>query len=216
MLNTFAENNIPVEMISIGNEIRNGLLWPLGEVDNFKNIATLLHAGATAVKSSDLAETPKIMIHIDNGWNWDQQKYFYDSVLAADVLQSSDFDLIGVSYYPFYNEDATLSSLESTIAKVKSTYGHDVLVVEANWPAYCPNPEYTFPEDLQSIPFSADGQVTFLTDVANAVKSAGGIGLYYWEPMWINNAALGSSCPDNLLVDSDGQVRKSVAVFADF
>ncbi|KAL2830623.1 family 53 glycosyl hydrolase [Aspergillus cavernicola] len=215
VLNTFAENSIPVEIISIGNEIRNGVLWPLGDISNFDNIATILQAGSSAVKSSDLAETPKIMIHLDNGWSWDQQQYFYDSVLATGILQSTDFDLIGVSYYPFFNEEATLASLESTVGQLKSTYQHDVLVVEANWPVSCPNPEYTFPSDLQPISFSTEGQMTFLTEVANAISSGGGIGLYYWEPMWIDNAGLGSSCDDNLLVDSDGQVRDSVAVFAD-
>lgn len=215
MLNTFAASKIPVEIISIGNEIRNGLLWPLGDISNFDNVAKLLHAGSSAVKASHLSETPKIMIHIDNGWSWDQQQYFYDSLLATGILEASDFDLIGVSYYPFFNEEATLSSLESTIASLVSTYNHDVLVVETNWPVSCPNPEYTFPADLQPIPFSIDGQTTFLSEVANAVSSAGGVGLYYWEPMWIDNGALGSSCEDNLLVESDGQVRDSVAVFGD-
>ncbi|KAL3446339.1 family 53 glycosyl hydrolase [Aspergillus insuetus] len=213
VLNTFAANDIPVEMISIGNEIRNGLLWPLGETSNFENIATLLHAGSAAVKSSDLSETPKIMIHLDNGWNWDQQQWFYDSALATGILQASDFDFIGVSYYPFYNEDATLSSLKHTLRKLKSTYPQDVLVVETDWPAACSDPEYTFPADLQKIPFSVEGQTTFLTKLAKTISSAGGIGLYYWEPMWINNGALGSSCEDNLLVDSDGKVRESVQVF---
>ncbi|KAJ0425166.1 family 53 glycosyl hydrolase [Aspergillus carlsbadensis] len=215
VLNAFAANDLPVEMISIGNEIRNGLLWPLGELSNFENIARLLHAGSVASKSSNLAQIPKIMVHLDNGWNWDQQQYFYDSVLGTGILQSSDFDLIGVSYYPFYNEAASLASLETTLANLVSRYDQDVLVVEANWPVSCPEPEYTFPADLQSIPFSADGQVTFLTEVADAVRSAGGIGLYYWEPMWIHNANLGSSCPDNLLVNSDGQVRESLTVFAE-
>ncbi|KAL3456043.1 family 53 glycosyl hydrolase [Aspergillus heterothallicus] len=213
VLNTFAANDIPVEMISIGNEISNGLLWPLGEISSFDNIATLLHAGSTAVKASDLSSTPKIMIHLDNGWNWDQQQWFYDSVLAPGILQAADFDLIGVSYYPFYNEDATLASLEYSLGQLRSTYPHDVLVVETDWPVTCSNPAYTFPADLRSIPFSVDGQTTFLTRVADTISAAGGIGLYYWEPMWISNAGLGSSCEDNLLVDSDGQVRESVQVF---
>ncbi|KAL4944223.1 Arabinogalactan endo-beta-1,4-galactanase A [Aspergillus oleicola] len=214
--NAFASANIAVEIVSVGNEIRNGLLWPLGTTDNYDNIASILHSGAWGIKDSDLATTPKIMIHLDNGWDWDAQKYFYDTVLASGTLESSDFDLIGVSYYPFYNEAATLSSLSSSLSNLQSNYGKDVLVVETNWPFSCPNPEYTFPSDISSIPFSADGQRTFITDVANALGEAGGLGLYYWEPAWVDNAGLGSSCDDNLLVDwSTRAFRESVTVFSE-
>ncbi|KAL4959325.1 family 53 glycosyl hydrolase [Aspergillus stella-maris] len=214
--NAFASANIDVEIVSVGNEIRNGVLWPLGTTDNYGNIASILHSGAWGVKDSDLATTPKIMIHLDNGWDWDAQKYFYDTVLAAGSLESSDFDMIGVSYYPFYNEEATLSSLSASLSNLKSNYGKDVLVVETNWPFSCPNPEYTFPSDISDIPFSADGQRTFITDVANTLSEAGGVGLYYWEPAWVDNAGLGSSCDDNLMVDWSTQTfRESVTVFSE-
>lgn len=166
------------------------------------------------MKDSDLSTTPKIMFHLDNGWDWDVQKGFYDSVLASDTaLKSDDFDLIGVSYYPFYSSEATLSSLQSSLKNLQSTYDRDVVVVETDWPVTCSNPEYEFPSDLSSIPFSVDGQKTFLEKLADAVSTAGGLGVYYWEPGWIENAGLGSSCEDNLMVDSEGQVRGSVAVF---
>ncbi|KAK1141198.1 hypothetical protein N8T08_009237 [Aspergillus melleus] len=215
--NTFADNNIDLEIVSIGNEIRNGLLWPLGGTSSYDNIAQLLHSGAWGVKDSKQATTPKILIHLDNGWDWGSQKYFYDTVLDAGTLVSSDFDLIGVSYYPFYNEDATLSSLKTSLGNLQSTYSKDVLVVETNWPESCPNPEFAFPSDLTSIPFSVAGQKTFVQQVADTVAGVtGGAGLYYWEPAWVDNAGLGSSCHDNLMVEYDNdQVRESVTVFGD-
>ncbi|KAL4930660.1 arabinogalactan endo-1,4-beta-galactosidase [Aspergillus undulatus] len=215
--NAFAAANIAVEIVSVGNEIRNGLLWPLGTTDNYDNIASILHSGAWGVKDSDLSTTPKIMIHLDNGWDWDAQKHFYDTVLASGTLELSDFDLIGVSYYPFYNEAATLSSLSTSLANLQSTYAKDVLVVETNWPFSCPNPEYSFPEDISSIPFSVEGQKTFIKDVADVLAGvSGGLGLYYWEPGWVDNAGLGSSCDDNVLVDWETQsVRESVTVFSE-
>ncbi|KAL4881450.1 family 53 glycosyl hydrolase [Aspergillus karnatakaensis] len=214
--NAFAANNIAVEIVSIGNEIRNGLLWPLGSTSNYYNIARILHSGAWGVKDSDLSSTPKIMIHLDNGWDWEAQKYFYDTVLASGSLVSSDFDIIGVSYYPFYNADATLSSLENSLSNIRSTYGKDVIVVEANWPFSCPDPEYDFPSDIAGIPFSVEGQKTFVKDVAGVVEASGGLGVYYWEPGWVHNAGLGSSCYDNLLVDWETEtVRESVTVFGE-
>ncbi|KAL4868818.1 hypothetical protein BDV12DRAFT_93724 [Aspergillus spectabilis] len=214
--NTFSANNIPVDIVSVGNEIRNGLLWPLGSTSNFNNIARILHSGAWGVKDSDLSSTPQIMIHLDNGWDWEAQKYFYDTVLASGSLVSSDFDLIGVSYYPFYNANATLASLESSLSNIRATYGKDVMVVEANWPVSCPNPEYEFPADIAGIPFSVEGQKTFVRDVAEVLEGSGALGLYYWEPGWVHNAGLGSSCYDNLMVDWETEtVRESVAVFGE-
>ncbi|KAL5337026.1 Arabinogalactan endo-beta-1,4-galactanase A [Aspergillus crustosus] len=209
-------NNIPVEIVSIGNEIRNGLLWSLGSTSDYNNLARVLHSGAWGVKDSDLSSTPQIMIHLDNGWDWEAQKYFYDTVLASDSLVSSDFDLIGVSYYPFYNADATLALLESSLSDIRATYGKDVLVVEVNWPVSCPDPEYEFPSDISDIPSSVEGQKTFLREVAGALDASGGLGLYYWEPGWVHNAGLGSSCYDNLIVDWETEpVRESVTVFGE-
>ncbi|OJK00528.1 hypothetical protein ASPACDRAFT_78476 [Aspergillus aculeatus ATCC 16872] len=200
--NTFAENDIDIEIISIGNEIRAGLLWPLGETSSYSNIGALLHSGAWGVKDSNLATTPKIMIHLDDGWSWDQQNYFYETVLATGELLSTDFDYFGVSYYPFYSASATLASLKTSLANLQSTYDKPVVVVETNWPVSCPNPAYAFPSDLSSIPFSVAGQEEFLEKLAAVVEATtDGLGVYYWEPAWIGNAGLGSSCADNLMVD---------------
>lgn len=202
--NTFAANDLTVDIVSIGNEITAGLLWPLGETPNYDNIAALLHSGAWGVKDSDLATTPKIMIHLDNGWDWSTQEYFYNEVLASGTdLVSSDFDYMGISYYPFYSSSATLASLKTSMTNMYAAYGKDIVVVETNWPVSCPDPAYSFPSDLSSIPFSVAGQTTFLTKLAAVVEAVtGGLGIYYWEPAWINNAALGSSCADNLLVNT--------------
>ncbi|CAG7957195.1 unnamed protein product [Penicillium nalgiovense] len=210
--NTFAANKIDVDIVSIGNEIRNGLLWPLGGTSSYNNIARLLHSAAWGVKDSKLATTPKIMIHLDNGWDSDAQSYFYDQVLApGSGLVSTDFDYIGVSYYPFYNADATLAALKTSLTNLHSTYKKETLVVETNWPFSCPNPEFAFPSDLKDIPFSVAGQQTFLQRLAKAVEDVGGLGIYYWEPAWVDNAGLGSSCDDNLFFAwSNDQARASL------
>jgi len=210
--NTFHDNGLDVSIVSIGNEIRNGLLWPLGETSSYSNIARLLHSGAWGVKDSDLEMTPKIMIHLDNGWSWSEQEYFYNKVLASgSTLVSSDFDYIGVSYYPFYNSSATLSALKTSLTNLHSTYSKDVLVVETNWPYSCPDPEYSFPSDLSGLPFSTAGQEEFLEKLAAVVEASGGSGIYYWEPAWVDNGGLGSSCSDNLLVSwSNDEVRASM------
>ncbi|KAK7745055.1 hypothetical protein SLS53_003290 [Cytospora paraplurivora] len=216
---SFASAGITPKIISIGNEITDGLLFPTGKYTDsasFSNIASLLHSAAWGIKDSELTTQPQIMIHLSDGWNWDTQKWFYDGVLAAGELASSDFDVIGVSYYPFYNEKATLASFKSSLTDLASSYGKDLIVAETDWPNECTKPAYTFPSDTTSIPFSAAGQTTWLKDVAAIVESVdNGIGLFYWEPAWFGNAALGSSCEDNLLFSSSsGEPLSSLATFA--
>ncbi|KAJ3578979.1 hypothetical protein NPX13_g1587 [Xylaria arbuscula] len=100
-MNAFAAAGITPSIVSIGNEIRAGLLWPTGKYDQLYNIARLLNSAAYGVKDSDLSTQPKIMIHLDNGWDWDTQEWFYSSVLEQGPLSASDFDMMGVSFYPF-------------------------------------------------------------------------------------------------------------------
>ena len=153
------------------------------------------------------------MIHLDNGWNWSTQQSWYDKILASGGgLTASDYDIQGVSYYPFYNSAATLSSLSSSLANMVKKYGKEVQVVETNWPTACSG--VTFPSDTTSIPFSPAGQETWLKTVASKVTGSGkGTGLFYWEPAWIDNAGLGSSCAWNLMVTDKGQDMGGFAAF---
>ena len=115
----------------------------------------------------------------------------------------------------FYNQAATLSALQTSMVNMRKAYGKEVMVVETDWPISCPQPKYAFPSDAKSIPFSAEGQTTWMKEVAKRIVAAGGTGIFYWEPAWIDNAGLGSSCPNNLMVDDSGKARSSLAVFAD-
>ncbi|KAG9106329.1 hypothetical protein FRC07_008870, partial [Ceratobasidium sp. 392] len=188
--NRFATEGINPAIVSIGNEVTAGLLWPLAAPD------------------SNLNPKPKIMIHLDKGWDSGTQLWWYKTMLAAGPLLTSDFDMIGVSYYPFYSSEAYLGSLKYSLGQLASTYGKQIVVAETDWPVSCPKPAYAFPSDTTSIPFSAAGQATWMKQVAAIVAGTkGGVGLYYWEPAFLGNAGLGSSCADNLMVDSSGTIR---------
>lgn len=193
--NSFASASIPLAIVSIGNEITSGMLFPLGELSNSGgayNTARLLHSASAGIKDSNLATKPLIMIHLDNGWSYSTQQTWYDNILGQGPLLSTDYDVQGVSYYPFYSSSAKLASLKSSLTSMKAKYGKQVMVVETDWPSSCPSPAYAFPSDTTSIPFSPAGQITWMEDVASEVVAAGGNGLFYWEPAWIDNAALGS------------------------
>lgn len=216
-MNSFQAAGIPLSLVSIGNEITSGMLFPLGQLSKSGgsyNLARLLHSASAGIKDSALSKQPKILIHLDNGWNFETQEYWYDLVLGQGPFTKDDFDVQAVSYYPFYNSAATLASLKSSLTQMKTKYGKEIQVVETDWPLKCTSPAYKFPSDTTNIPFSAAGQTTWLKDVASVVEAAGGNGLFYWEPAWLSNAGLGSSCESNVMVDINGQVLNSLGVFA--
>ncbi|KAK2610437.1 hypothetical protein N8I77_003865 [Diaporthe amygdali] len=216
--NQFASAGITPKIISIGNEIGNGLLFPTGKYSDsasFENIASLLHSAAWGIKDSDLGSAPQIMIHIANGWDWDTLEWYFSGILGAGELETADFDIIGVSYYPFYNSDATLANLKTSLGNAASKWGKGLVVAETNWPTSCPSPEFAFPSDTTDIPFSAEGQSTWLKDVADVVAGVdNGLGVFYWEPAWLDNAALGSSCEFNTMFSSSGEALSSLSAFS--
>lgn len=221
VLNTFQSNGIALSIVSIGNEITPGLLWPIGRLESSggpKNVAALLKSASKAVKESSLSSKPKIMIHLDNGWKWDTQQWWYDLVLGSGGgLSSSDYDIQGISYYPFYNGGATLAALSDSMARMANKYGKEVQLVETNWPSACPNPQYPFPSDTTWIPISAYGQLQWMQELGkrvSAVPNGKGTGLFYWEPAWIDNAGLGSSCVWNIMVETSGKVMQGMGVFS--
>lgn len=130
--NAFASANIPITLLSLGNEITTGALFPAGQIsqpNGAYNLARLLHSAAAGVKDSKLQPKPKLMLHLDKGWDFETQQWWYDLLLKQGPLTKADFDVQGVSYYPFYDEKATLGSLKSALAKMKEKYGKEVMVV---------------------------------------------------------------------------------------
>ena len=76
VMNSFQSAGIPLAIVSIGNEITAGMLWPMGEMsESPKNLATLLHAASAGIKASSLSAQPEILVHLDNGWKWETQEW---------------------------------------------------------------------------------------------------------------------------------------------
>lgn len=234
---TFKRNDIKLDLVSLGNEIRHGLLWPTGYVDidiqpyralvkNFTNVATLYKAARAGVDDAVAKgfKKPQVMLHLDNGWNTTFQTRWY-SALFDNGVKTSDIDVFGVSFYPFYGTSATFANLKDSLNTLAKKYGKPVQVVETDYPAICdgqwnPIPDSSEPE----IPYNVEGQVEWMGKVIDIVKEVPrslGQGVWYWEPAWLNNTSLGSNCTDALLFYPDysewpittGYSRESVNVF---
>ena len=106
VISAFARQGTPVDLVSIGNEIRNGILWPIGQVNDpsvpadYDNLATLLKAGVAGARAGNPAgHRLLIMMHYDQGGDNSLSQAFFQNLIAEGV----PFDVIGLSYYPFFH-----------------------------------------------------------------------------------------------------------------
>ena len=187
------------DYVQIGNEITNGMLWPVGKVDydevtgaptSYANMTRLLKAGVTAARESG---NVKIILHLERSCDNVRYRQWFDAVTAAGV----DYDIIGVSYYPHWH--GTMQEVRHNLEDISARYDKDVMVVETSYPftekhysgrpevSLVINGEMTLPGGgALPYPFSVEGQSNFLRDLIKMVKSLKRCkGLYYWEPAWL-------------------------------
>ena len=173
----FRDANAMPDMVQIGNEISNGMLWPDGKLpDNWDNLADLLHAGIEGVEEGrGDAPHPLIMIHIDKGGDKERTKWFFDRWHSYGI----NYDVIGQSYYPWWH--GSLLDLRENLIFMANEYKKDIILVEVayNWrPAEYRRKPAPFPE-------TPEGQRQFLDEVHRAVLATPGNrgkGVFWWEP----------------------------------
>lgn len=169
------------DSVQIGNEINVGMLWDDGKVVNndFTNLALLLKAGYSATKACNAST--KVIIHTANADNLAHARWFYDGIRAKGV----SWDITGLSYYCMWH--GSLANLSTVIGDLRSRYAKDVVVVETAYPFTGANADKQ-PNAVTSTcagyPATWDGQAANFTAVQNAARSAGAIGVFYWEPTW--------------------------------
>lgn len=173
----FREAGVLPDMVQIGNEVINGMLWPDGKIpENWNNFAELVRAGINGVNAGcDSLTRPKIMIHIDQGGNKSRTKYFFDKFMSYGI----DFDYIGQSYYPWWH--GSLLDLRSNMFFMAETYRKPVILVEV---AYCSSPT-EYKKKPAPFPETPEGQKEFLDEVNKIVLNTPGNlgqGIFWWEP----------------------------------
>lgn len=171
-LQLLKENDIEVRWVQVGNETRDGMLWPMGQLSqgNFKNYAELSQAGYDAVK--EVYPNAKVIVHIDNGFDNDVYNYIFDGLKE----NNSQWDIIGMSVYPYWAMDAgrepdaesTLRDAAENIRRLKEKYGSEIMITEVGV-------ESEKPEEGEAI-------MNRLFDlVINEVDGAC-TGVFYWAP----------------------------------
>lgn len=176
----------PPAMVQIGNEITNGMLWPDGKNDqSFDNLAALLKEGVRAVR--DCSPETQIMLQLDNGCKNEMYRWWFDNILERQV----SFDLIGVSYYPYWH--GKLEDLQANLNDIALRYDKNIIVVETAYPFTGIDPknygDLIHFEEYPGYPFTLAGQARMLADVMNivrAVPGGRGLGVMWWDATWTN------------------------------
>jgi arabinogalactan endo-1,4-beta-galactosidase len=203
----FREAGVMPDMVQVGNEIINGMLWPDGKLpNNWDQFADLVKAGVRGVEAGRGADRrPLIMIHIDRGGDKKGTKWFFDKLASYHV----EFDVIGQSYYPWWH--GSLVDLQDNMAFMANQYNKDIVVVEAayNWrTAEYRDKKAPFPE-------TPEGQKEFLDAVNRIVINTPdnrGKGVFWWEPA----VPLETTISSRGMFDKDGNALPVLNVFDKF
>ncbi|MGC3979089.1 MAG: arabinogalactan endo-1,4-beta-galactosidase [Paludibacteraceae bacterium] len=170
---------ITPEWVQVGNEITPGMLLPDGGSDDvhFPQLVKLINQGYDAIKA--VSSTSKVILHIDQGSNNGHFRWWFDNA----VKYGAKFDIIGLSYYPYWldgNPDYTLSinDLSTNLTDMVSRYGKEVMIVEVGGEDTKAQNTY----DMLKAVIKHTAQVT----------DNKGLGVFYWEPegarSWSNYA----------------------------
>lgn len=197
-LKKFKDENVPVAMVQIGNEINYGMFYDKGgkidwsnsesESDSFDYISSVLKASISGAKRA--FDDIYTVIHLANGGTFSE----FDIFLGHLKRNNVDYDIVGASYYSYY--DGSTENLQNTLNSVSQKYEKHVLVAETSY-AHSdvqthPFSQNTFTaaefEDKGDYVTSIQGQASSLRDVMQtvaSVPSSKGLGVFYWEPGWL-------------------------------
>jgi arabinogalactan endo-1,4-beta-galactosidase len=203
------------DIIQIGNEINDGLLWPQGKLStNETQCVDLLKAASATIRSK--APKTKIMIHYA-GVNASDTDWFFTKV------KSVDYDYIGLSYYPLWH-GKDLTVVKSTIDALGSKFAKKVIIAETAYPFTLGYNDYTNnivgldSQLVSGYPATPEGQKSYVLAIKELIKtSKSGIGFAYWGGEWIsfkgNTATNGSTFENQALYDFS---NKALPVFQAF
>ena len=197
------------DFIQVGNEISYGMLWASKDSDmvspnsdysqyeaNWQKLSSYLNAGAKACR--EVCPEAKIIIHIERTTSASQCVNFFNYIGKSNV----DYDIIGLSYYPFWH--GYFSKLSTTIDQLKNAFPtKPVQIVEtAYYNAYFPTDGSATYKTTDKWAASESGQNAYLQDLCEELKKHDNVtGLYYWFPEENGNGGASYSA-DKVVIDN--------------
>jgi arabinogalactan endo-1,4-beta-galactosidase len=233
VISAFAQQGTPVDIVSIGNEIRNGILWPIGEINctncgGWANLAQLLKAGVAGAQAGNPGgHKLLIMMHYDQGGNNALSSAFYSELTSSQV----PFDVIGLSYYPFFH--GPISAMRANVDELATQFHKPIIIAETQYAWTLANGNSPLGDSTGDFvwqtsqlspgyPASPGGQLSFVTDelsILAQVPDGLGAGLFYWAPDWIPGvpwepgSGIGSPNVNLTLFNFQGAALPSIGIF---
>lgn len=178
VLTALKDNGVTPAYIQIGNETRNGMLWPKGQLwtdngdikDGWSNYAALSNAGYDAAKA--VFNDAIVLVHLNNAY--EDLDWWFAKFKAA----GGKFDMIGLSHYPqnAYEGKSKITPSKANelavghISSLSSTYNVKVMIVEIG----------VKPSESSSASIIS----SFMKAVKDNEKCAG---VLYWEPEYYSS-----------------------------
>lgn len=152
---------IEPEWVQIGNETRNGFMYPLGSISTPANFAALVNSGYDAVKA--IFPNAQVIVHIDSGNRWD----LFTRLFAPLVEQGGKFDMIGLSLYPDVSDWQSMAdNLLANAVQATAMWQKPVMICEIGM-------DYREAETCRDL----------LAYLRAEGEASGKIqGIFYWEP----------------------------------
>ncbi len=205
VLTTLNDSNATPDLVQVGNEIMYGLcgikVHPYDlSADNWNGYLGLLKAGCNVVR--ELCPNAQIIIHTDRPTNSGYNAFYYNKLVNGGV----DFDVIGLSYYPFWhgyltNEQVVSKGDKNNLVKAINQLSTDfptkrVQIVECAYNfQWWPSSGVNFnTQDVWTC--SVVGQYNFVRDLVDALKPLENVdGISYWFPEEAGNGDKGTVIP---------------------
>jgi len=189
VIQTLHLQNTAPDIVAVGNETNWGFIDATATTNGFTwpQTADKFNAGLNAI---DAANTSfgldiKSAIHVTEDV----------AIWAIDLFKNNgitNYDIIGLSYYPNFSPETDLTELGQIISELKTVHSKDVMIFETGfaWSNGFADNYNNFINNNGNVlnyPKSAQGQKDFLIDLAQTVVDNGGLGILYWEPAWITS-----------------------------
>jgi arabinogalactan endo-1,4-beta-galactosidase len=144
-LASFYAAGVMPDMVQVGNETTNGMLWQTGTIgvngaagvggkllysgsqqnlswQNFGGLLNSAIAGVRQVQSEDNLPRIPVALSIDHGDKNGTPQYFYGNIQSASLGNVTDYDIQGVDYYPTSNDtNVSFAYLQSNLTTLANT-----------------------------------------------------------------------------------------------
>ena len=168
------------DLIQVGNETTNGMLWPLGRLEwnqpsSWDYLCQLYQAGCRACR--EVCPKAQVIIHTEKAGDWDVTKTYYQQLRRHGV----DYDIIGLSYYPMWH--GTIENLGQNLDRLAWLFPEkEVMIVETAAYYSHENDRWSTPDKYSEFyPITVDGQTQFTRELVDELNRHSNVrGLFWW------------------------------------